>query len=109
VALRSQGLDALVDRVGSENNDDRSEDRTDEGAELMGLLDKVKELFSQNTDKVDEAIDKVGGIVDDKTQGKYKDVVDKAQEAAKSAIDKDKPADSPGATPGGNPGGAPQN
>jgi hypothetical protein len=53
----------------------------------MGFMDKVKGLLSQNADKVDAAIDKAGDIVDDKTQGKYKDAVDKAQDAAKKAVD----------------------
>jgi hypothetical protein len=57
----------------------------------MGFLDKAKQLLSQNADKVDQAIDKAGDIVDEKTQGKYSQHVDKAQEAAKNAINKDEP------------------
>jgi uncharacterized protein YjbJ (UPF0337 family) len=57
----------------------------------MGFLDKVKSLISQNTDKVDTAIDKVGDIVDDKTKGKYASQVDKVQDAAKKAVDKTDP------------------
>jgi antitoxin protein of toxin-antitoxin system len=53
----------------------------------MGFMDKVKGLLSGNADKVDAAIDKAGDIVDDKTQGKYKDTVDKVQDAAKKAVD----------------------
>lgn len=53
----------------------------------MGFLDKVKNLVSQNADKVDTAIDKVGDVVDKKTQGKYAQHVDKVQEAAKKAVD----------------------
>jgi MT0933-like antitoxin protein len=30
---------------------------------------------------------KAGDLVDDKTQGKYKDAVDKVQDAAKKAVD----------------------
>ncbi len=52
----------------------------------MGFLDKAKDLLAQNADTVASAIDKAGEFVDDKTDGKYKDVVDKAQEAAKSAL-----------------------
>jgi hypothetical protein len=55
----------------------------------MGFMDKVKGLLSQNADKVDTAIDKAGDIVDDKTQGKYKDTVDKVQDAAKHAVDEE--------------------
>lgn len=57
----------------------------------MGFLDKVKDTLSKNADKVDTAIDKAGDIVDQKTQGKYAQHVDKAQEAAKNAIRKDDP------------------
>jgi uncharacterized protein YjbJ (UPF0337 family) len=40
---------------------------------------------------VDTAIDKAGDVVDDKTQGKYQDTVDKVQDAAKKAVDKSDP------------------
>ena len=57
----------------------------------MGFLDKIKGLASKNADKVEMAIDKAGDIVDQKTQGKYAGQVDKAQEAAKKAVDKTDP------------------
>ena len=38
-----------------------------------------------------QAIDKAGDILDDKTQGRYKDTVDKVQEEAKKAVDKGNP------------------
>ncbi|MEW2478489.1 antitoxin [Mycobacterium sp. NPDC051198] len=57
----------------------------------MGFLDKAKSLLSQNADKVEQAIDKAGDIVDEKTQGKYSQHVDKAQEAAKNALNKEEP------------------
>jgi antitoxin protein of toxin-antitoxin system len=53
----------------------------------MGFLDKLKGLLAQNADKVETAIDKAGDFVDSKTEGKYKDTVDKVQEAAKNAVD----------------------
>ena len=53
----------------------------------MGFLDTVKNLVSKNADKVETAIDKVGDVVDKKTQGKYASHVDKAQVAAKKAVD----------------------
>lgn len=52
----------------------------------MAFLDKLKKLVAQNADKVDTAIDKAGDIVDKKTQGKYTQQVDKAQDAAKKAV-----------------------
>lgn len=57
----------------------------------MSFMDKVKDLLSKNSEKVGGAIDKAGDVVDDKTQGKYKDTVDKVQDAAKKAIDKSDP------------------
>jgi hypothetical protein len=57
----------------------------------MGFLDKVKGLLSRNADKVDTAIDKAADVVDQKTQGKYAQHVDKVQDAAKKAVDKSNP------------------
>ncbi len=57
----------------------------------MGFLDKVKDLVSKNKGAVEGAIDKAGDIVDQKTQGKYAQQVDKVQEAAKKAVDKTPP------------------
>jgi hypothetical protein len=57
----------------------------------MGFLDKAKDLLSKNADKVDTVIDKAGDVIDQKTQGKYAQHVDKAQDAAKNAIRKDNP------------------
>ncbi|HEX9834313.1 MAG TPA: antitoxin [Mycobacterium sp.] len=57
----------------------------------MAFLDKVKSLLARNAGKVDTAIDKAGDIVDEKTQGKYTQHVDKVQEAAKNAVDKSDP------------------
>ena len=49
----------------------------------MGILDKAKQLLSQNAETVGQAIDKAGEFVDDKTQGKYTDTIHKVQEEAK--------------------------
>jgi len=57
----------------------------------MAFLDTIKSLLSKNADKVDTAIDKAGDIVDQKTQGKYAQHVDKVQDAAKKAVDKSNP------------------
>ena len=53
----------------------------------MGFLDKAKDLLAQNADTVDAAIDKASEFVDSKTEGKYKDAVNKVQEVAKKALD----------------------
>lgn len=55
----------------------------------MSFLDKAKDMLSQNADKVEAAIDKAGDLVDDKTEGKFSSIVDKAQDAAKGALNKD--------------------
>jgi hypothetical protein len=57
----------------------------------MGFLDKLKNLASKNKGAIDSAIDKAGDVVDQKTQGKYAQHVDKAQDAAKKAVDKTPP------------------
>ncbi|CAN5348803.1 hypothetical protein BH11ACT7_BH11ACT7_37530 [soil metagenome] len=58
----------------------------------MGFLDKAfktgKDLLGKNADKVDQAIDKAGDLVDKKTQGKYAGTVDKVQDQAKKAAAK---------------------
>jgi hypothetical protein len=61
----------------------------------MGLLDKVKGMFSKNSGKADAAIDKGGDVVDQKTGSKYEAQVDKGQDAGKDALDKitDSPPD----------------
>jgi uncharacterized protein YjbJ (UPF0337 family) len=60
----------------------------------MGFLDKAlgktKEVLSQNADKVEQAIDKAGDIIDQKTQGKYAGTVDKVQDAAKNVVEKNR-------------------
>ncbi|BBY81979.1 antitoxin [Mycolicibacterium pulveris] len=57
----------------------------------MAFLDKVKNLLARNADKVDTAIDKAGDIVDQKTQGKYAQHVDKAQDTARKYVNKSNP------------------
>ena len=57
----------------------------------MGFLDKVKDLVSKNKGAVDTAIERAGDVVDSKTQGKYASTVDKVQDAAKNAVDKNDP------------------
>ena len=51
----------------------------------MGVVDKAKDLLSQNAEKIEAAIDKAGEFVDEKTQGKFSDTIHKVQEEAKKA------------------------
>lgn len=56
----------------------------------MGIGDfmkKAKDLAAKNKDKVNQGIDKVGDIVDEKTDDKYADQVDKGQEVAKDFVE----------------------
>jgi len=56
----------------------------------MGIGDfikKAKDLAGKNKDKVNQGIDKVGDIVDEKTDDKYADQVDKGQEVAKDFVE----------------------
>ncbi|WP_330184582.1 antitoxin [Nocardia sp. NBC_01503] len=59
----------------------------------VGLFDNLKdaagkaaELASEHADKLDPLVDKVGDLVDDRTEGKYAGHVDKVQDAAKKAL-----------------------
>lgn len=58
----------------------------------MSMLDNIKnkaaDLAKDNAEKIDDAIEKVGDFVDEKTGGKYADKVDQAQEFAKDQVDK---------------------
>ena len=46
------------------------------------FLDKAKELAEQHDDKVDEALDRGGDAVDERTGGKYSENIDKGVEWA---------------------------
>ena len=52
----------------------------------MGLFDKVKKLADEHADKVEDAIDKVAEVVDEKTGGKHTDKIEKGVETAKGLI-----------------------
>ena len=53
---------------------------------LKGMVDKGKDLAAENSDKIDDVVEKAGDFIDNKTGGKYSDQIDKVQEAAKKAI-----------------------
>jgi hypothetical protein len=52
----------------------------------MGFLDKVKDWLGKNPDKADAAIEKAGDFVDQRTQGRYAEHVDKVQDAARKYV-----------------------
>ena len=45
----------------------------------MGFLDDAKKFIDEHDDQVDQAIEKAGDVIDDKTGGKFAGQVDKAQ------------------------------
>ena len=63
----------------------------------MGLFDKAKELAEEHADKVEQAIDKVADVVDEKTGGKYAEQIEKGVDAAKGFVgdDEEEKADPP--------------
>lgn len=48
----------------------------------MGIFDKAKDALSGQGDKVDAGVEKAGDMVDEKTEGKYAEQVDKGQDIA---------------------------
>ncbi len=52
----------------------------------MGILDDAKGALGEHSDKVEDGIDTVADVVDDKTGGKYSDNVDQAQDIAKDWV-----------------------
>ncbi|MGI5950438.1 MAG: antitoxin [Brooklawnia sp.] len=52
----------------------------------MGLLDDLKAAADQHEDKVEQAIDKVGDLIDEKTGGAHAEKVDAAQDFLKDKI-----------------------
>lgn len=56
--------------------------------QFKGAIDKVKDLASENADKVDDVVEKAGDFIDEKTGGKYADKVDSVQDAVKKNLKK---------------------
>ena len=52
----------------------------------MGIVDKAKDFVAKNPDKVSQGIDKAADAFDAKTNNKYADKVDKAQELLRDKI-----------------------
>jgi antitoxin protein of toxin-antitoxin system len=48
--------------------------------DAKGLADKATELAKEHKDQVDQAVEKAGDLIDEKTGDKYKDQVDKGQQ-----------------------------
>ena len=52
------------------------------------LKDKAEKLIKEHGDQVESGLDKAAALVDDKTGGKYTDKIERATDAAHSAVDK---------------------
>ena len=48
----------------------------------MGFLDDAKKMAAEHDQQVDQAIEKAGDLVDEKTGDKFTDKVDRAQDFA---------------------------
>jgi hypothetical protein len=53
----------------------------------MSIVDKVKEMLGQHSDKAKRGVEKAGDMADERTGGKYSDKIDKAQEKGSDYID----------------------
>ena len=54
----------------------------------MSMFDKAKDLLGEHADKVDQGVDKLGDLIDEKTGGEHADKVDSAQEKIKEELRK---------------------
>lgn len=68
----------------------------------MSIMDKVKEMLGQHSDKAKHGVDKAGDKFDQKTGGKYADKTDKVQEKGRDYMDQ---RGSGGQSGEGGPGG----
>ncbi|MVU79142.1 hypothetical protein GPX89_18060 [Nocardia sp. ET3-3] len=62
---------------------------------LKGLVGKGKEVAAQNAEKIEQAVDKAGQVIDEKTGGKFSSQIDKGAEAVKNAIPTEQAAEAP--------------
>lgn len=58
---------------------------------LRGLVGKGQEVAAKNSDKINQAVDKAGTFIDQKTGGKYTDKIEKGKEAARKVIPPEQP------------------
>jgi hypothetical protein len=52
----------------------------------MGIFDRAKDALSGQREHLDAAVEKVGDLVDEKTEGRYAEQVDKGQEMARDKL-----------------------
>lgn len=56
---------------------------------VKGIVDKGRQFAAENPDKVNQVVDKIGDVADNKTGGKFAGQVDSAQGAVKKALGTD--------------------
>ncbi|GGR97896.1 kanamycin biosynthetic protein [Streptomyces sp. JS01] len=61
----------------------------------MSAMDKIKKMLKGHEDQAGKGVDKAGDMVDDRTQGKYKDHVDTGQDKLKQQLGTDRDQDGP--------------
>lgn len=61
----------------------------------MSGFDKIGDALSGHEEQVDQAVDKGGDLVDDKTGGKYAEQVDKGQDFARERLGGDDTPEAP--------------
>lgn len=66
-----------------------TDETRDPGGFSMSIVDKVKQMLGQNTDKARQGVERAGDKIDERTGGKYSDKVDKAQQKAGEYIDRE--------------------
>lgn len=54
----------------------------------MGIFDKAKQLLGKNEEKIESAIDKAAGAIDDRTKHKHSDKITKGVDAAKGLVER---------------------
>ena len=52
----------------------------------MGIFDRAKDAMSGHSDQIDAGVEKAGDMVDEKTEGKYAEQVDKGQDMARDKL-----------------------
>ncbi|MFD3655715.1 antitoxin [Streptomyces sp. 24-1644] len=61
----------------------------------MSAMDKIKKMLKGHEDQASKGVDKAGDMIDDRTQGKYRDKVDTAQDKLRQQLGTDRDQGTP--------------
>lgn len=61
----------------------------------MGIFDKAKDVLNQHGEKVDQGIDKLADLADQRTGNQHSDKIDKGVAAAKQKLAEQRTQDNP--------------